>query len=289
MSDYIPWDSRPLDEWRAKRASGITIDLDGLSTHYIDKGQGETVILIHGFYQDLNTWIHNIDTLARNFRVYAYDLWGLGYSTRQALDYGYPLYVNQLALFMDTLGIKKAHLVGHSIGGGTAIAFSVQHQERIKKLILVDATGIPRALPFRSKIFNLPNIGELLLSLNSDFIRKKTFLDLWIHNKEILTPKLFDKLFGFQKVEGTSKSMLAMLRKEFFHTLSTEIDQLGQLAIPIMLVWGENDKSIPLDTGKEMFRRLNGNRFETIFNAGHMPNFEVPDKFNQHVLDFLQE
>ena len=288
MSDFIPWDSRSLDEWRSKYAPGKILDIDGLSTHYIECGQGEPVILIHGFYQDLNTWIKNIDALARHFKVFAYDLWGLGYSTRQAHEYGYPLYVNQLSHFLDALGIKKAHLIGHSLGGGTAIAFSAQNKERVNKLILVDSAGIPRSLPFRSKIFNLPNVGELLMSFNTNIIRRKTFTDLWIYDTKVLSPELFEQLFRFQKIEGSSKAMLTILRKDFFNTLSTEIDLLRTLDIPTMVIWGEKDRNIPLETGVEMHRRLKGSRFEAFPNAGHMSNLEFPAKFNQLVLDFLR-
>jgi pimeloyl-ACP methyl ester carboxylesterase len=116
MSGFVPLNSQPLDEWSDKYAPGKFIELGGLSTHYIEKGSGEPVIFLHGFFFDHNMWNASIDVLAEKYKVYALDLWGFGYSTREPLDYGYPLYTKQLHKFMDALGIQKASLIGQSMG-----------------------------------------------------------------------------------------------------------------------------------------------------------------------------
>src|SRR5262244_1247513 len=116
MPEFIHWNSQPLDSWAKTHAQGKFIDLDGHQTHYIEKGEGEPIILLHGFLYDSYLWGANIDALARHFKVYALDLWGWGYSTRAALDYGYQLYASQVLLFMDALGIRRASLVGQSMG-----------------------------------------------------------------------------------------------------------------------------------------------------------------------------
>jgi len=287
MSGTIAWDSQPMDKWCQRYAQGKFVLLDGKSTHFIEKGEGEPVILIHGFNMDVNTWLLNIDTLAKKYKIYALDLWGFGFSTREPLEVGYELFVQQVHLFMETQGIRKASLVGHSMGGGTAIQYCLLHPEKVNKLVLVDTTGFPNPLPFRAKIFNLPGVGETLLRLKTDRIRRKNLEDLWIHNTEMLTDPLFERFTRFQKIEGTSKVMLAVLRKEFFHTLGSEIQQLGTMNIPTMIVWGRNDKSVPLEIGKTISQILEGSRFQVIDHAGHLPNFECPDQFNDLVAGFL--
>ena len=163
MSEFIRWNSQPLDVWASKYAHGKFVDLDGRRTHYIEKGEGEPVILLHGFFYDSYLWAANIDALAQHFKVYALDLWGCGYSTREPLDYGYQLYADQVLLFMDRLGIQSASLVGQSMGAGTAILFCVQHRQRVNKLLLVDAAGLPNLLPRMGNFFNLPGVGEFFL------------------------------------------------------------------------------------------------------------------------------
>jgi pimeloyl-ACP methyl ester carboxylesterase len=289
MPEFIRWNSQPLDVWAGKYAQGKFVDLDGRSTHYIEKGKGEPIILLHGFFYDSYLWAANIDALAEHFKVYALDLWGCGYSTREPLDYGYQLYADQVLLFMDSLGIQRASLVGQSMGAGTAILFCVQHRQRVNKLVLVDAAGLPNSLPLAGKFLNLPGIGEFFLGLQTDAIRRTGLRDSFIHNEELLTENYFENVTRSHKIKGSTQAGLAIQRKQFFDKLSAEIHRLAQMEVPILLVWGREDKATPLRCGQEMQRILAGSRLEVIDNAGHVPNFERAEEFNQLAADFLRE
>jgi pimeloyl-ACP methyl ester carboxylesterase len=83
--------------------------------------------------------------------------------------------------------------------------------------------------------------------------------------------------------------MLTILRKEFFNTLSDELQQLAQLDIPILIVWGKEDKAIPVKMGEEMHRILRGSRLEIFDQAGHMPQYACSEEFNKLALEFLQQ
>jgi pimeloyl-ACP methyl ester carboxylesterase len=289
MSGFVPWDSQSLSEWSRRYAPGDFVELDGRSTHYLERGAGKPVILIHGFHMDGYTWIKNIDAIAEEHKVYALDLWGLGFSSREDIDPGYELYCQQLLSFMDEKGIAKATLVGHSMGGGTAIFFALKHPSRVEKLVLVDATGIPNKLPLRSKIFTLPSVGEYLMGINNNYLRRKNLGELWLYDKERLTEEVFDQFTRFHKIEGSTDILLEILRKEFFHTLGEEIEQLGQLDFEVLIIWGRSDQSVPLENGEKMHRILKGSQFEVIEKGGHMPNFDNPELFNRLVLKFLAD
>jgi pimeloyl-ACP methyl ester carboxylesterase len=287
MSDFVPWDSQPIEAWAALHAPGQFVDLGGRRTHYVVKGEGPPVVLVHGFNLDLNTWLTNIDALAGRFTVYALDLWGSGFSTRQPLDYGYALFVEQVRAFMDHLEIAHAHLVGHSMGGGTAIVFGVHHRPRVDRLVLVDPVGVPRRLPLRGRLFMLPLIPEFLMGLETDLVRRKNLLDYWIHNAELLTDEHFEVLSRHQKIEGSTRATLDILRRDFFNTLDREICALAELDIPTLLVWGRHDRSVPPESGMTMHRMLGGSRLEVFDDSGHLPNFDQAEQFNEIVLDFL--
>jgi len=289
MSEWIPWNSQPLEVWASQYAQGKFIDLAGRQTHYIEKGEGKPVILLHGFFYDSYLWAANIDALAKKFKVYAPDFWGFGYSTREPLDYDYQLYAEQVLLFMDCLGITRASLVGQSMGGGTAIKFCVQHRERVNKLLLVAAAGLPNPFPLTGKFFQLPKIGEFLLGLNTNAIRRNNLRKIWIHNTELLTESYFNNVTWFYKIEKTTEVLLKILRKQFFDKLNEEIHLLAQMNVPTLLVWGREDKAVPLRCGQEMHRILKGSRLEVIDNTGHVPNFEGAKRFNQLAVDFLQD
>jgi pimeloyl-ACP methyl ester carboxylesterase len=158
----------------------------------------------------------NLDALSQNYKVYAPDFWGFGYSTREPLDYGYDLFVNQVRLFMDSLSLDRATLIGHSMGGGTAIVFSVKYPERVKAAVLLGGMGIPRKLPLRGRFFMLPILAEFLLELKSNAIRKMNLRDYWIHRHELFSDEVFEKLMRFQKIKGTTEGLLTILRKDFF-------------------------------------------------------------------------
>ena len=287
MSDFVPWDSQPIDAWAVRHAQGRFVDLNGRRTHYVVRGEGTPVVLIHGFNLDLNTWHANFDHFAERFTVYAIDLWGSGFSTREPLDYGYPLFVEQIRTFMDHLEIERAHLVGHSMGGGTAIVFGVQHRPRVNSLVLVDPVGVPRRIPLRGRLFMLPLLPELLMGLNTDVIRRKNLLDYWIHDSELLTDEVFDTLSRHQKIEGSTRATLDILRRNFFNTQDREIHSLAELDSPILIVWGRHDRSVPLESGETMHRILAGSRLEVLDDAAHLPNLDRAERFNGIVVDFL--
>jgi len=287
MAEFIPWNSQPLDEWARKYSTGKFIKLDDHLTHYIEKGKGEPVILVHGVFYDSYMWSKNIDALAEKFKIYAIDLWGFGYSTRESMDYGYSVYADQLLKFMDALNIQKASLVGQSMGGGTCILFAVQHRNRVNKMILVSSTGMPNPLPLMAKISNLPKVGEFMMGFKSNFIRKMALDINFIYDKGFITDSYFENVTRFHKIKGTTEVTLKIVRKQFFGTLLNDIHRLGETDIPILIVWGRHDKSIPLERGQEMHRILKGSRLEILERAAHCPHDEQSRRFNQLAVDFL--
>ena len=289
MSNFIQWDSQPFDSWASKYAQGKFVDLDGKKTHYVEKGEGEPLLLLHGFFYDSYLWEENIDILAKHFKVFALDLWGCGYSTRDPLDYGYELYAEQVLLFMDSLGIKSASFAGQSMGAGTAIKFCVEHRQRVNKLLLVDPAGLPNPIPLLGKFFNLPRIGEFLLGLNTNALRKTGLVKSFIYNKELVTDSYLENVTRSHKIEGSTKAGLQIQRNLFFDKLSDEIHRLAPMEVPTCIVWGRQDSAIPLRCGQQMHHILKGSRLEILDDAGHVPNFEQADEFNRLAVDFLLE
>jgi len=285
VKDSIPWNSQPLGEWSKRHAEGKFIDLDGHSTHYIEKGKGEPVILLHGYFYDSYQWSKNIDALAERFRVYAVDLWGFGYSTRESMDYSYHLYADQLLKFMDALNIDKASLIGQSMGGGTCILFATRHSEKVNKLVLVASGGMPNPLSLIARIACLPGIGELLFAMKGS--RKGMLKTAFIYDMSLLTEEYVENVTRFHQIQGTTEVLLKILRKRFWGTLLADIHKLAEMGVPILIVWGRQDKSIPLELGHEMHRILKGSRLEILDQAGHCPNDEQPKKFNQIAVQFL--
>lgn len=287
MADFIPWNSQPLESWRDTHALGKLVDLNGRCTHYVERGEGPPVILVHGYLLDSRTWLRNLDALAEHFRVLAVDLWGFGYSTREPLDYGYALYAEQILQFMDALGIPSASIVGHSMGGGIAISVAANHPERVHKLILVGATGMPHPLPLRSRLLGLPGVAEFLMGLDTDAFRRKNLGDLWLPEGYELSSAEFESLVGAHKVEGSTEVMASVVRRRFFDTLGPEVEQLATLDIPTLIVWGDQDRMVPLHCGEEMHAILKDSQLRIFEGSGHMPCYDQSQGFNALAIEFL--
>ena len=109
------------------------------------------------------------------------------------------------------------------MGGGTCILFSVNHRDRVNKMILVDAAGLPNPLPVMAKIVNLPKVGEFLINLKGNFYRKMVLNSIYIHDKAFINDSYLEHVTRFHKVQGTTEASLKILRKQFFDTLPDEV------------------------------------------------------------------
>lgn len=284
---FIPWDSQTLESWAGLYGDGFTVGLDGGQTHYAVRGEGPELILLHGFFFDHLCWVRNIDALARHYMVFALDLWGFGYSTRKPMAYSYSLYARQVLEFMDRLGIETAVLVGQSLGAGAAIEFCVRYPERVRGLVLVSAAGLPNREPLSASIFKWPGVGELLLRLPLDLVRRCMLDKFFLHKQEAVSPALFQRLVQSQKVMGSSACVLAIMRLGFADKLGDTISQLARIPLPVLIIWGEKDNAIPLETGLKLHTCLPGSEFRMLAAAGHVPNLEQADAFNILLTDFL--
>ena len=145
---------------------------------------------------------------------------------------------------------------------------------------------MPLNMPLLGKIMNLPGIGEFLLGLNGDFLRKMTLTTL-LYDKSLITRDYLDNVTRHQKIKGSNEASLNFLRKQFVFALLDDISRLGEMGVPTLIVWGRNDKSVPVERGQEMHRILKGSRLVVLERAGHCPNEEHWQQFNQLAIDFL--
>ncbi|KAA3663663.1 MAG: alpha/beta hydrolase [Chloroflexi bacterium] len=126
-----------------------------------------------------------------------------------------------------------------------------------------------------------------MYGINSNFIRKFALGNNFIHNKVIITQTFFEETTRFHKIKGTSDVMLSVTRNQFFDTLLNEIKTLGLMDVPTLIIWGEDEKSIPLPIGQKLHRLLKGSRLEILEQAGHCSNIDQFEHFNRLTLDFL--
>ncbi len=118
------------------------IKVDGLNIHYKCLGEGPKIILLHGGANDWQEWRRNLAFFARNFQVYAPDLPSFGLSEPPPEPVSLHWFSSFLKNFMDVLNITDAHLAAHSLGGSIALSFALDSPERVKKIVLIDSSGL---------------------------------------------------------------------------------------------------------------------------------------------------
>ncbi len=224
---------------------------------YREYGSGPALVLIHGLSGSANWWQRNTSAFAEHFTVYVVDL--VGYGSNRALR---PLRIQSatqsIGEFIDQLPARKAHLVGHSMGGQIATHVAAEYPERIQRLVLVAASGLVRSDLLRMML-RLPVAGRY-------------------GRLDFLPTLAYDALRA-----GPVNLLLSAL-----DLLSNDVSQaLDKILAPTLLIWGEQDKLVPLAVAEVVQQALKGSQLEIIPRAGHVPMWDQPEQFNRMVLDFL--
>lgn len=260
----------PLPELRATSFFGRTI-------RYYDIGSGPPLVLIHGIGGDADEWVFCFEALSAAHRVIALELLGFGRSDKPPIEYSIAVFVEVLEHFLSALKIPRASLLGSSLGGWIAAAFALRFPERVDKLILVDAAGVWAAgttgLPVDLRVSTRAHIRHVMEHV--------------VHDKSLVTNELVDLAYRQHLERGDGYTIDRVLRN--LRDGRERLDKtIGQLAMPVLLIWGEQDEMIPIANGRLMQSLIPGSRLEVIAQCGHLPAFEKPIEFTDCVLDFLQ-
>lgn len=239
------------------------------------KGEGNPIMLIHGFGGDLNNWLFNIDALTDSGPVYAIDLPGHGESVKKA-EGGLAGLADALAGFMDAAGIRSAHMVGHSLGGAVAMALALKDRGRVKSLTLIDSAGLG------PEINSVYVDGFVAAESRRDL---KPVLELLFADPGLVSRSMVDDLLKYKRLDGVTNALSGMAKAVFGGGKQANVlaDQIGASGVPVLVVWGAKDAIIPTSHANA----IKGAKVEIIDNAGHMPQMEASAKVNdlirQHV------
>jgi len=256
------------------------ITVFGQKIHYVEIGAGPTVILLHGLGGSSQAWQLNIGPLAEKFHVFAPDQIGFGKSDKPFVNYRIRTYVDFLDQFCKQLKIDRASLVGNSMGGWIAAAFTIAFPDRVDRLVLEDAAGYapPKDFDFRSLYSLNPTTREGMKILSG-----KVF-----HNKAFSSDAAVDQSLAFRMAAGdgyTINSIVeSIIRGEDF--LDETVKTIKR---PTLIIWGREDGLTPLADGERFNKDIVGSKLGVIDQCGHVPNFEKASEFNAAVIKFLTE
>jgi 2-hydroxy-6-oxonona-2,4-dienedioate hydrolase len=251
----------------------------GAKIHYVEAGNGAPLILIHGLADNVEIWDSVIPPLAAKFRVIALDQIGFGQSDKPLLNYRVGTFVDFLDGFMSELKIERASLVGNSLGGWVAASFALAHPKRVDRLVLCDAAGY-RSLPQAME----PRTLDALKLASRDDIR---YLGpLTFHNKQFYEGAAVDDAFRQRVIAGDSYTVSRVLDSLIRGDDALD-NRLHAINRPTLILWGRDDKLIPLSFGERFHQEIAGSQLRLIDNCGHMPQVECANEFSTAVLQFL--
>jgi pimeloyl-ACP methyl ester carboxylesterase len=278
---------REFDEWQ--------IELHGHPTIYRIAGEGPPVVLIHGMVNSSRHWEKVAMRLADRYTVVAPDLLGHGDSAAVRGDYSLGAHAASIRDLLATIGIERATIVGHSLGGGVAMQFFYQFPQRVERLALISSGGLGREVSPMLRGAALPGAGALLWAGTHRHLHAA--LDRWGERLDRRGSALGPQLQAIARAMRPLDEPGA--RRAFLQTLRAVIDPRGQkvsardrlyllASLPTLIVWGERDRTIPLAHGRAAAEAIPNCRFVTLPEAAHFPNIEDPEGLAAALRDFLE-
>jgi 2-hydroxy-6-oxonona-2,4-dienedioate hydrolase len=225
------------------------LQVRGHRTHYYQAGGGPPVVLLHGGASDSHDWLGTMSALAGHFTLYAPDLIGFGRSERKEDGYYLSDFIEFTEEFMTTLGLENPDVVGHSFGGRVAAGVAVRNRVNIRRLVLVDSSGLGKISGFGNALFT----------------------GFWALRKLLGRPQPFPR---FLAKDGEDYSWVG--EKE-----------LRSLEATTLLVWKRYDPYMPVSLARRAAELIPGARLEVLPGYGHAPHGQNSRTFNRLLLDFL--
>ena len=267
------------------------VKVAGMNTHYIVVGKGPPVILLHGLGASVIAWRDTVGPLSQICKVYAVDIPGHGDSEKPDIPYTSQTGIMFLRDFLEVLDIQQVALTGNSMGGLLALGFALRYPDRVTGLVLVGTAGLGKKVPLFMRLATLPLLGEIL----EHFVlsRSRAILGQVFSNPRFATEDLRQELTRVRSLPGARRAELSAIRNgvNLWGEIKSDIllDRIQELRIPILIVWGSDDKIIPKE---HAINAAGANKLAEMIivpNCGHWPQIEQASLFNLMLSEFLRK
>jgi pimeloyl-ACP methyl ester carboxylesterase len=270
------------------------VELHGHRAIYHMTGSGPPVVLIHGMLNSSRHWRSVALRLADRHTVIAPDLIGHGDSATPRGDYSLGAHATSIRDLLAVLDVDRATIVGHSLGGGVAMQFFYQFPQRTERLVLVSSGGLGRQVSPLLRSATVPGAAALL----SLAAHPRLLSGLRALGERLRESGASQGVYLQAVARALDPLAQPGARKAFLHTLRSVIDLQGQrvnaedrlyllAGMPTLIVWGEQDHTIPLAHGLDAHRATPGSCFASLPRAAHFPHLEDPDGLAATLRDFL--
>ncbi|TMA58970.1 MAG: alpha/beta fold hydrolase, partial [Deltaproteobacteria bacterium] len=259
------------------------------------QGSGDPLLLIMGLAADSRAWLFQVPDFARRYRTIAFDNRGVGRSSKPAGPYTIHEMADDAAGLLDALDVTRVHVVGVSMGGMIAQELALRHPRRVRSLVLACTFPEPDSDVERQQQFSVSQFGgqitatgEMQLDVQAlDPLQFFQHLLPRVFNQSFIDrelPKLIQLFSGALEYGFSLEAILGQVHAVMSHRTT---DRLHQITAPTLVLTGDADLLVPSANSDILARHIPGAKLVKVSGGSHGFNFETPDVFNRHVLDFL--
>ena len=257
------------------------------------RGDADTVVLLHGGGPGASAWSNfgrNMPVLAKRFRAVMMDLPGYGQSAaRPATGHFFTVAADALASLLDELNISKVHLIGNSLGGGTAMRFALRYPDRVGRLVLMGPGGLTLNVLSPDPTEGVRRLMDFAAPPGPSRDKMAAFLQIMVHDQRLITDELIDERYAVASQPAAMAGMAAMGAS--FYGEHAEDGMLWReahrLRHEVLLIWGREDRVNPLDGALIALHQLRRAQLHVFGGCGHWAQLEKFDEFNELSLRFL--
>jgi pimeloyl-ACP methyl ester carboxylesterase len=291
---YFYWENDiPFDTLKSKytTAASAFVDVMQMQVHYRDEGNKNDslpLVLIHGTGASLHTWEESVKLLTDSFRVITLDLPAYGLTgPNPKRIYSQAFYVQFIDEFLKRIHVNKCIIGGNSLGGAIAWNYTYEHPTKVEKLILIDAAGYPmisESKPIAFTLAQIPVLKHMLNYITPRFLAKKSVMNVYDDPTKV-TEKVVDRYFDLFLREGNRQAFVDRMN---FSTYPDHLIRLRTIKTPTLIVWGENDKLIPIENAQKFHADLPNDTLVVLEKTGHVPMEENPGRTVDAIRLFLK-
>jgi len=251
----------------------MEITVNGVKTSYQVFGEGQPFLILHGWGSNSERWVNIAEKITEglptgeSFKVIVPDLPGFGESDQLKTAWNMNNYIKWAEEFVKEIGIKEFYLMGHSFGGALACKFAIKYPQEVKKLFLVSAASVRKRTTKKNALRNISKIVKLFSFLPFYAFLRKGFYKFIIRKSD------------YPYVDG-------VMKETFKNVISEDLSQFtGFIRTPTVIIWGDKDKSTPVEDAYFMNQKIKDSKLVVIPNAGHILNKECPETLAQKILE----
>jgi pimeloyl-ACP methyl ester carboxylesterase len=269
----------PRDRIGEFAAGGQFITIDDVRYHYREyPAPGRNVLLVHGFSSSTYTWEKVAPMLQqRGYHVWVLDMKGFGWSDKpRNAAYDTLTLAAEVNRWMEAVNLRDVVIAGNSLGGGVAWLMALLHPDKVHSLILVDAAAYPIEMPPVMKMSALPLSAGISKLFFSRTVVRWTLAEVY-HRKERVTDAQVDAYYDRLRTENALDAQIAVVRALDYKTFAPYIRRIPEIKQRTLVIWGENDRWVPLHVGRRLKAELPDATLAVIPECGHIPQEERPE------------